>query len=499
MATTTPSDSPSGNEATQDAQDAPGPARRVNQRGGGGVNDLRRVLRQQRGQPHFLREINRFLRVLGPGLITGAADDDPSGIGTYSQTGAAYGPALLWMALYLLPFMIVVQEMCGRIGIVTGQGIAGVLRRCYSRRILYAAVALLFLANTINVGADLGAMAASVQLLVPGAPFVVMLVVISLGVLALEIFVPYRYYAQVLKFLALSLLAYVATGILIGGDWLALLRATIIPTIEPTPAYLALLVAIIGTTISPYLFFWQASEEVEEEELIEERKHPQASQQQRSSPPKGRSVHAIERRKKLLNGQLKGLWLDTIFGMLAATVTFWFIVMATNGTLHLHNITNIATAAQAAQALEPLVKGFPHAGFIAEVIFAMGILGTGLLAVPVLAGSAAYGVAEAFGWREGLARPLWQARGFYAVIAASTLIGLALNFFGVNPIQALVYAAVINGIVAVPLLALILLVANNKRIMGDFTNGRLSNIVGIITCAGMGLAAVITIVTLFVP
>ncbi len=439
---------------------------------------LARTLAHHRGAAHFLHA-PRFLRILGPGLITGAADDDPSGIGTYSQTGAAYGPVLLWTALYLFPLMVATQEMCGRIGLVTRQGLAGVIRKYYNRRLLIGAVVLLFVANTINVAADLGAMTAAVRLIAPWAPTVPLLILIAFGVLLLEIFVPYRIYAQALKFLALSLLAYVITGFIIGGDWRALLLYTLVPHIEFTSGYLTLLVALIGTTISPYLFFWQASEEVEEEQTV---RHLH----------QGRAIW----RTRALKLKLKRLRADTVLGMLAAEITFWFIIQTTAGTLHVHNITNIQTAAQAAVALEPFVQGLPHAGFIARTIFALGIVGTGLLAVPVLAGSAAYGVAEAFGWHEGLSKIFTQARGFYGVIATSTLTGLALNFSGVNPISGLIYAAVINAIVAVPLLALILRVANNRAIMGDFVNSRLSNIVGAITLTGMALAALGAIISL---
>ncbi len=442
-----------------------------------------RVVARHRGRPHPLRSVNRFFRVLGPGLITGASDDDPGGIGTYSQSGAAFGAGQLWLALYLLPLVIAVQEMCGRIGLVTGKGIAGVLRTHYSRTLLFGAVALLFVANTINVGADLGAMAASVRLLAPGVPFLPLLVATALGILLIEVFVPYRFYCRLLKFLTLSLLAYVATGIIIQPDWGALLLRTLTPSISLSPQFLALAVALIGTTISPYLFFWQASEEVEEVRL--HRRH--------------RRGHDTARQESSLRKQIHALRIDTIFGLFAASVGFWFIVMTTSSTLHAHGITNIETASQAAAALEPLVRGFPHAGVIAQAIFAIGIVGTGLLAVPVLAGSAAYGIAEAFGWREGLEQKLNHARGFYAVITLSTLVGLALNLFGVNPIAALVYSAVINGIVAVPLLALILLVANNRAILGEHTNGRISNTLGLITTVFMGVAALITIVSLFVP
>ena len=433
-----------------------------------------------RGSPHSLTRASRALRIIGPGLITGAADDDPSGIGTYSQSGAMFGYALLWTALYLLPLMIGIQEMCARIGLVTGQGLAGVVRRHYSRYILFSAVLLLFIANTINVGADLGAMVASIGLLIPAVPAIPLLIVISLAVLGLEIFVPYHYYARILKYLALSLLAYVVTGVIVGGDWRMMLAATLIPRVEFTPEYLTLLVAIIGTTISPYLFFWQASEEVEDNARFE------------------RQLDATteSRRKTALTGKLKRIQADTITGMLAATITFWFIIQTTAGTLHAHGVTNIQTAAEAAKALEPFARGLPYAGQIAKAVFALGIVGTGLLAVPVLAGSAAYGVAEAFGWHEGLSQIFSRARGFYGVIAASTLLGVVFNLLGVNAITALVIAAVINAIVAVPLLALLLLIANNRGIMGDFTNGRLSNVIGLITFIGMGLAAIFSIVSL---
>lgn len=434
------------------------------------------MIRRHRGRPHPLRRVNRFLRVLGPGLITGAADDDPSGIGTYSQSGALFGVGQLWVALYVLPLVIAVQEMCGRIGLVTEQGISGVVRKHYRRRVLVTAVLLLFVANTINVGADLGAMAASVRLLAPAVPYFPLLIAFALGMLAVEVFVPYRYYARVLKLLTLSLLAYVVAGVVIQPDWGRLLLATLVPRIELTPAYLALVVGLLGTTISPYLFFWQASEEVEE---------ATAHHRLRRGDDKPREAVALRK-------QMHALRLDTVFGLVAASVTFWFIVMAAGSTLHVHGITNIQSAAEAAQALRPI------AGSFAQALFAVGIIGTGLLAVPVLAGSAAYGIAEAAGWREGLGETLDHARGFYAVIALSTLVGLALNFLGINPIAALVYTAVINGIVAVPLLALILRVANDRAIMGEHANGRLANVFGGLTLVVMAAAALVTVGALFI-
>lgn len=440
------------------------------------------LLGTPRGRPHPLLEVRRWLRILGPGLITGAADDDPSGIGTYSQAGAAFGTGQLWLALYMLPLLIAVQEMCARIGLVTGQGLAAVVRQHYHRSIVLGAVTLVFVANILNIGADLGAMAATVQLLVPGAPFLLLLIPLSVGILALEIFVPYRRYAVVLKILTLSLVAYVATGLIVGPRGAALVRATFVPSIQLTPTFLALVVGVLGTTISPYLFFWQASEEVEE---------------LANGPSSPRAIGSLRQRQLLLLARIRDLRIDTALGMLTSEVATWFIIFTTGSVLHAHGITSITTADQAAAALEPLVHTFPHAGLLAKVIFAIGILGVGLLGIPVLAGSAAYAVAEAFHWKEGLARTFLQAPGFYAVLGTATLVGMLLNLLHINPIVALVYSAIINGVVAVPLLVLILLVANNRAIMRTHINGRLANSVGILTVVAMGAAAVATVALFF--
>jgi NRAMP (natural resistance-associated macrophage protein)-like metal ion transporter len=436
-----------------------------------------RLTSPHRGYPRPLRDLNRALRVLGPGLVTGAADDDPSGIGTYSQAGAAFGSGLLWMAPLLLPLAIAVQEMCGRIGIVTHHGLAGIIRRHYARPVLYGAVALLCFANTINVGADLGAMAAATNLLVP-VPRELLVILFALGILLLEIFVPYRRYAQVLKLLTLSLLAYVLTAFIIQPDWASLLHATFTPQIAWNTGFLSLVVAIYGTTISPYLFFWQASQEVEEVELHH------------------RSLDSADhvRQKRAVGFELKRLRVDTSLGMLAATATFWFIVVTTSSTLHTHGVTDIATADQAARALEPLVRTFPYSGTLAKLLFTLGILGTGLLAIPVLAGASGYAVAETFGWREGLERRFYQAYGFYAVIALATLLGLALPLLHVDPIRALIYAAVLNGAVSVPLLALLLLVGNNKKILGKQVNGWPSNLIGGIALTLATVAVLATVI-----
>lgn len=437
-----------------------------------------RLTQTAHGRPRPLPGIRRVLRILGPGLVTGAADDDPSGIGTYSQAGATFGVGQLWLALYMLPMLIAVQEMCARIGLVTGRGIAANLRAHYSKPVLFFTVALVFTANTLNIGADLGAMTATIQLFAPGAPFMPLLVALALAMLALEIFAPYRRYAVVLKILTLSLFAYVITGFIVGAKGVSPLQATITPNIQLTPAFLALVVGVLGTTISPYLFFWQASEEVEEVELHPLRAQPSGPTQQRW----------------LTLAQINALRLDTVIGMISSEVATWFIIFTTGSVLHAHGVTNITTADQAASALEPLVHSFPHAGELARIIFAVGILGVGLLGIPVLAGSAAYAVAEAFHWNEGLARTLRQAPGFYLVMGAAIILGVLLNLLHINPIEALVYSAIINGVVAVPLLVLITLVANNKAIMRTFTNGRLSNTVVILTTVAMGAAAIALIV-----
>jgi len=431
--------------------------------------------------------VRRWLRVLGPGVITGAADDDPSGIGTYSQAGAGFGLSQLWLALYMLPMLIAVQEMCARIGLVTGQGIAAVVRAHYGRRLLMSVVLLVVVANTLNIGADLGAMAATLQLFVPGVPFLPLVVVLSIGILALEILVPYHRYVAILKLLALSLLAYVATGIIVGGRPLALAQATLTPSVQFTPAFLALIVGVLGTTISPYLFFWQASEEVEELNDQEASTTPPHTQR-KSRKPSRRSLARMR-------DQLRSLRIDTTVGMIWSEVATWFIIFTTGSVLYTHGVRTITSANQAAAALEPLVQTFPHAGALAKVIFAVGIFGVGLLGVPVLAGSAGYAVAEAFHWPEGLGKTARQARGFYGVIALATVIGMLLNLLQVNAMQALVYSAIINGVVAVPLLIVILLVANNRRILGTATNGRLSNVVGIATAFAMGAAAVGMVIT----
>lgn len=411
-----------------------------------------------------MKKIKKIFKVLGPGFITGASDDDPAGIAAYSQTGAQFGFGQTWTAIFSFPLMAAVQEMCGRIGLVTGKGLAGVIKKHYSASLLYFAVSLLFIANTINIGADLGAMAASAQLIV-GLPFVVWLFIIVIVTLGLEIFVSYKTYAAYLKFLTLALLAYIATAFIVKVDWVTVYFLMIVPQFVWSKEYLVNIVAIFGTTISPYLFFWQTSEEVEEQVV-----HHRLRQMGAGQP-------------KIYPYDLSNLRNDTLIGMFFSNLVMFFIIVTTGATLFASGVHNIESTQQAALALKPL------AGDFAFLLFALGIIGTGLLAVPVLAGSASYAVSEALGWREGLYRSFGQAKGFYSVILIATLIGFILNFIGINPIKALYYSAVVNGIIAPALLVLIILIANNKKIMDKRVNSRISNVLGGITIAIMSLAS----------
>ncbi|MBB5637663.1 NRAMP (natural resistance-associated macrophage protein)-like metal ion transporter [Pedobacter cryoconitis] len=409
----------------------------------------------------------KFLTVLGPGLTTGAADDDPSGIATYSQTGAQFGYGQLWTALYMLPFMIAVQEACARIGMVKGKGIAAVVKEHYSRPVLYAVVGLVVVANTINIGADIGAMASAAQLLIP-VHFVVLTLLFTAIILLLEIFTNYKTYSRILKWLAISLLAYPITVFIVDQPWPTVLRATIIPHFELNFAFVFIITGVLGTTISPYMFFWQASQEVEEEN--------------------GR--HPIKDGRLISWKRIRNMRIDNTAGMLISEFTTWCILLVGATVLHGSGVRDINTAADAAKALEPLVHSFPNSGFLAKLIFSIGIIGLGLLAVPVLSGSAAYAVSEAFSWKASLNLKLGKAYGFYGVIIVATLIGLAINFIGIDPVKALVYAAVLNGVAAVPLLFLIGRIAMSKEIMGEYKSGLLSNILVWITFIAMGAAAV---------
>ncbi len=416
------------------------------------------------------RGFGKFLRILGPGVVTGAADDDPSGIATYSQAGAQFGYQLPWTMLFTYPLMTAVQEACMRVGAVTGKGLAAAIREHYPKKVLYPVVALVVAANTFNIGSDLGAMAAATELIFPDIPFGLLAVFFALLVLTLEVFVPYRTYIRMLKWLAMALFAYIITAFLINVPWGEVIAATFTPQIQFNKEFLFIIVAIFGTTISPYLFFWETSNVVEDE--IAEHRLPQ-----KGGVP------------KLSRPYIRRLRIDTFIGMLFSNVTAWFIIIVGAVVLNQGGITNIGSAADAAKALEPLVDGFPHAGLIAKLIFAIGIIGIGLQAIPVLAGSSAYAISETMNWREGLFRKFKQAREFYFVIIAGTLVGLLFNFVGIDPMHALVLTAVFNGIAAVPLIFFIARLSSRGDIMGEYKSGYVSRTGLWVTFTVMGVFA----------
>lgn len=389
----------------------------------------------------------------GPGVITGVADDDPSGIATYAQTGAMFGYSQLWLVLFSLPFMITIQEMCGRIGMVTGHGLAGVIKAHYSKKVLYAAVALLAIANIINIGADLGAMASALELVIP-IPFGILVAGITIFTILVEVSVPYKTYVKFLKYLAITVLAYIFAAFAVVQNWHIAILSIFMPNIEWNSHYLLNVIAVVGTTISPYLFFWQTSEEVEEEII------------------NGKIRSIGKGVPKIGYTDLKQMRADTITGMLISNVVAFFIIITAAETLGVHGIQEITNAAQVAESLRPI------AGDGASLLFTLGILGTGLLAVPVLAGSAAYALSEAFGWKGGLGKTFHEAPAFYLVIMASTLLGVLINFLPINPITMLYYAAALNGILAPPLMALIVLIAQDRSIMGENISSRFSTFLG---------------------
>ena len=396
--------------------------------------------------------VRSFFRNLGPGLITGAADDDPSGISTYATAGAAFGYGLLWTALFSLPLMASVQLMCARIGLVSGRGLARVLRRYYSRRILWFACMLLLVANTVNIAADLGGMAEAMELLTGlnslwfHLPFAVLII----GLLFVT---SYRMIANIFKWLTLVLLAYVIAAFLARPNWSGVLQASFRPPVNFSHDYLMTIVAILGTTISPYLFFWQASQEVEED--------------------KAGGKRSVGQRTGATTKELRIARTDTVTGMSYSNLIMYFIILTTGATLYVNGARDIETSRQAAEALRPL------AGEAAYVLFALGLIGTGMLGVPVLAGSAAYAVGEAFAWRSGMNERPRLAPKFYAVIAVAMLTGLALDYADFNAIKLLFWSAVLNGLLAPPLIVIILMVCNNRRVMGEHVNGFWLNLLGI--------------------
>ena len=405
-----------------------------------------------------------FLRKLGPGLITGAADDDPSGIATYSQAGAQFGLNMLWTALITFPLMVGIQIVSARIGRVTGEGLAANIRRLFPRWVLLVVVSLLVVANTINIAADIAAMGEALQLVVGGGEHghAIVFGVLSLS---LQVFIPYQRYVRVLKWLTLSLLAYVAVAFSVHIDWPQTIQQSLAPNLSLNPEFVAVVVAVFGTTISPYLFFWQASQEVEELE----------------ADPNAQPLIAAPKQARTSFRRIK---IDTVVGMGFSNMVAFFIILTTAVSLHLHGVTSIQTSAEAATALRPI------AGHFAFLLFAAGIIGTGLLAVPVLAGSAAYAMAGAFGWKNGLEHKPATAKRFYGIIAVSTLIGIGLGFAPIDPIKALYWSAVINGVISVPIMLIMMLMASRKSVMGPFVISKRHKWLGWLATLTMAVAVI---------
>ena len=411
----------------------------------------------------MVAKIKKIFSKFGPGIITGASDDDPSGIATYSIAGASQGYSLLWTAFLTFPLMAAIQEMCARIGVVTEKGLAGNLKAKYKSPLLLLPLAAgIVIAQTINIGADLAGMAEATKLLLPANTLLIASVYTVL-IIILMVYFPYKFIAQNLKWLTFALFAYIACALVTKQNWPQIIQHTFLPDFTLTKESITLIVAILGTTISPYLFFWQTSAEVEERKELEKTKH-----------------------KKIIvtKHELKMVAEDVNLGMFFSNLVMFAIIATSASTLFAAGIREIETAAQAAEALEPI------AGSAASLLFTLGIVGTGLLAIPVLAGSAAYVVAEIFGWKEGLDKSFRQAKAFYIVITASTLVGFAMNLMNINPFKALFYTAVIYGLMAPILIGIVMILANNKNLMGNKTNGRTTNILGGITFALMSAAAV---------
>ena len=425
------------------------------------------TLKRPSKKKHPVSHVRRFFAELGPGLITGAADDDPSGISTYSVTGASFGFAQLWTVFFAFPLMIAVQIMCARLGLVSGQGLAGVLRRRYPKWVLLSACILLTVANTVNIGADLGGMAEAMEMMT-GLPSIVWLPLFAGLIVVLLIWSSYRHMARVFKWLTLVLFAYVAAAFMAHPNWNRVLRATFVPHVEWTPRYIATFVAILGTTISPYLFFWQAAQEVEEE--------------------RARGRKTVHSRRGATDEELRAARADVLTGMIFAGVVMYFIILTTGATLYEQGHRDIETARQAAEALRPL------AGNTAYLLFTIGLVGTGMLGIPALAGSAACAVAEAMHWRGSLNDRPQVAGKFYGVLAASVALGLAMNLLNVNAVKMLFYAAVINGVLAPPLIVLVTMLTSDKKVMGDRINPPLLKWLGWATAFVMAAATIAMIV-----
>ncbi len=434
--------------------------------------ELEHEIAEDIGKQQPVKEAREYWKTLGPGLTTGAADDDPSGIATYSQMGASKGFNLIWLSLFSFPLMGVIQEMCARIGMATGAGLATNIKRHFSKKVLYFCVVLLLFANVFNIGADLGAMAKGVQLIFPQMGFVFLVIGFAVLSLGLQIFIPYKKYSKYLKYLALILLAYVVSAFYVNINWSDVFSHLVVPRISFNKDEIILICAAFGTTISPYLFFWQTSQEVEEQ--IE----------------KGERTE--EKRKSMTTDMdIRKMRIDVWSGMFFSNLVMFFIIATCAAALFSNGVVNIGTAADAALALKPF------AGNFAFGLFAIGILGVGLLAIPILAGSASYALSEAFNWKTGLYRKLKQATSFYGVIIIAMILGIGLNFIGIDPIKALIYSAVLNGVISPVILFLIVRLGSNEEVMGRFINNKIANIVGWFTVVLLSFVSIGTIIFLF--
>ena len=411
----------------------------------------------------FFRKVKKYLKILGPGLVTGASDDDPSGIATYSQAGAQYGMATLWTALVTFPLMAAIQEMCARIGLVTSVGLTTTIKKYYSRPLLYLMLLFSIPAIILNIGADIAGMGAVANLLFPAVSTIMFSVIISVILLIVIIYLPYSKMVTVLKYLCLSLLLYILVPFFTHPNWWAVLQHTFVPTLHMDRDFIGMLVAILGTTISPYLFFWQVTMEAEDikskkQEIIVNRKIVRKHHAEKGQIQK--------RQRHIFQLLIQKMELDVNFGMLLSNLVMFFIILATGTALFSNGIHHIETVEQAAKALEPV------AGKASYFLFALGVLGTGFLAVPVLSGSLSYIVSETFGWKGSLDNKFFQAKAFYIVIIISILVGLLINYTGLSPIKALVYTAILYGLTSPILIGIVLHVGNNKKIMGEFKNGK---------------------------
>ncbi len=418
-----------------------------------------------------VQEVKEYWKILGPGLTAGAADDDPSGVATYSQMGASRGFNLIWLSLLSFPLMGVVQEMCARIGITTGVGLATNIKRHFSKKILYFLTLLLLFTNVFNIGADLGAMAKATELIFPYLNFALLVFFFAFLSLGLQIFIPYKKYSNYLKYLSLVLFAYIFSALSVSIDWKDVFVHLVTPTIQFTKNEIILICAAFGTTISPYLFFWQTSQEVEEEII------------------KGEKTEE-ERRALVGREDIKRMRIDVWSGMFLSSLIMFFIIATCAATLFKNGITNINTASDAALALRPFAGDFSY------FLFAVGIVGVGLLAIPVLAGSASYAMSETFNWKTGLYRKLKRAYSFYGVMIIAVILGILLNFIGLDPIKTLIYSAVINGIISPIILYFIVRISNSKEVMGKFKNNIITNIIGWFTVILMAIVSIATIISI---